>query len=343
MVHRAVQWATGAMGTAILRSMLDDPDVEVVGCFVYSADKAGRDVGEMAGRAATGVLATDDVEEILALDADVVVHAGRIGPYGAHDAEIIRLLESGKNVISINGYSDPAFHTGPRLDALRAAGEAGGATLMAAGLNPGFLGEQLAVVVSGITNRVDHVALVEHAESSAIRDPAYLFGALGFGADPSQPPAAQPALDGMFSEVLSALASHLGMALDRIEPDHLQHAAAEDVVLKAGTVPAGTVSHTNWRWRGFVGDRERLLLSIHWYVEPSHLDQPDPPLWSVHLTGHPGVKVHLELEKHPDDTTRMPAEPYAVGASVVNTIPHVVAAPPGVAVRPALTPHQESR
>ena len=349
MAYRAVQWATGAMGTACLRSMHDHPDVEVVGVYVYSPDKAGRDVGEMAGRPATGVLSTNSIEEILALDADVVVHAGRIGPYGSHDAEIVRLLESGKNVISINGYSDPAYHAGERLGALRAAGERGGATLMGAGLNPGFVAEQLAVVISGLTNRVDHIEIVEHADSRAVRDPKYLFDALGFGSDPDARDltdlATGPAgaLHGMFSEVLAALAEHLGMTLDRIEPDHVIHRATEELTLRAGTVAEGTVSHINWRWHAFTVGRPapRLTLSIHWYLETAHLERPDPPLWQVRLTGHPGVRVAVELEKHPDDTTRMTAEPYAVGAQVVNTFPHVVAAPPGVAVRPALTPARD--
>lgn len=353
MTYRAVQWATGAMGTACLRSMLDHPGVEVVGAYVYNPDKAGRDVGEMAGRAATGVLSTDDPEEIYALEADVVVHAGRIGPYGAHDEEIVRLLRSGKNVLSLNGYSNPAFHAGERLDALQAAGEHGAATLMGAGLNPGFVGEQLAVVVSGLSNRVDHLEIVEHADSSAVRDPKYLFDALGFGSDPRVVDLADPeqgpagALDGMFSEVLAALAERLGMSVERIEPDHVFHAAPQDVVLRAGTIARGTVSHINWRWHAVTGggeggtERRRLTLSIHWYVDSSHLAQPDPPLWQVRMTGHPGARINVELDKHPDDTTKMTSEQYAVGAEVVNTFPHLLAAPPGVALRPVVTPSRD--
>jgi 2,4-diaminopentanoate dehydrogenase len=348
---RAIQWATGAMGTACLRSMLDHPDVEVVGTYVYSAAKAGRDIGEMAGRAPIGVLSTDDVEEICSLDADVVVHAGRIGRYGSHDAELIRLLESGKNVISINGYSDPAAGDSERYAALQAACERGGTTLMGAGLNPGFAAEQLAVVVSGLINRLDHLEVVEHADSRAIRDPAYLFDTLGFGADLAERDLTDPengpagGLDGMYTETLGCLADRLGMTLDRIEPDHVFHTAAADIELRAGVVRAGTVSHINWRWHAWTrtGDTQarRLTMSIHWYVEDAHLADPNPPLWLVHVTGHPGVTVHVELEKHPDDTTRMPAEPYAVGAQVVNTFDHVVAAPAGVALRPVSTPVQQ--
>jgi hypothetical protein len=58
----------------------------------------------------------------------------RIGPYGSHDDDFIRLLEPGKNVITINGYSHPAHWPGERTERLRAACDAGRTTLMAAGL-----------------------------------------------------------------------------------------------------------------------------------------------------------------------------------------------------------------
>lgn len=347
MTFRAVQWATGAMGTACLRNMLDHPDVDVVGAFVYSEAKAGLDIGEMAGRPATGVLSTNDPQAILDLDADVVVHAGRIGTYGSHDAEIIALLETGKNVISINGYSHPGHQEGPRFAALQAACERGGTTLMGAGLNPGFAGEQLAVVASGLVNRLDHIEIVEHADSRAVRDPAYLFEVLGFGQTPAELEARddgpEEALEGMFSEALHATADHLDMTVERVEPDHVLHVCTEDVEVRAGIVRAGTVSHFNWRWHAVVRGKRRLTVSIHWYLETSHLDRVDPPLWQVHLTGHPGVRLDVELEKHEDDTSRMPAEPYAVGASVVNTIPVVVDAPIGVRIRPVATPAREPR
>ena len=344
MTYRVVQWATGAMGKAIIRTMIDHPETEVVGAYVYGSKKVGVDVGELANRAPVGAVATNNVEEILALDADVVVHAGRLGPYGTHDDDIVRLLESGKNVISINGYTDPLFHDGPRLDRLQAAGEAGGATLMGVGLNPGFIGEQLAVVVSGLCASVDHIEVVEAADARELRDPVYLFDALGFGGDIA---ANDPndvtwgpvsSLNGMYEEVLAAMAHHLNMELERVETDHVFYPAESDIHVPAGVVPAGTVGHTNWRWHGIVGGERRLTVSIHWFVETAHLDTPAPPLWRVHLTGHPGVRLSVELEKHADDHSRMGAEQYAVAGQVINSIPHLLAAPPGVMVRPIATP-----
>jgi hypothetical protein len=337
------------MGTAVLRSLIDAPEIEVVGVYVYSPEKAGADAGALARRDPIGVAATNRADDILDLDADVVVHASRLGPYGSHDAELAALLRSGKNVITVNGYSHPWHWAGPRLDALQAACSAGNATLVGAGLNPGFIAEQLAVTASGITTRIDHLEIVETADGREIRNADYLFDTLGFGADPEANDPNDPgwgpvsALNGMYEEVLAAVAHRLGLALERVTSDHVLHAATADLVLPAGVVPKGTVSHTNWRWHGWVSGVKRLTMSIHWFVETAHLDTDirdtgTPPLWRVHLTGHPGLRMTLDLEKHPDDRSRMGAEQYAVAAQVINTIPFAVAAPNGVLTRPVATP-----
>lgn len=332
------------MGTAVLRAVIDHPGTELVGVYVYGEDKEGVDAGTLARRPETGVCATRSVQDILDLDADVVVHAGRLGPYGSHDKELITLLESGKNVISINGYSDPHYWADPRAAALAAAAERGGATLMSAGLNPGFIGEQLAVVASGLTQRLDSIEITESVDGSRVQQPEYLFGVLGFGADPatvdpndeSWGPVA--ALNGMYEETVGAIAARLGLKLDHVTTDHRVHAAENDIELRAGVVKAGTVSHTNWRWVGAVAGRPVITMSIHWYVETAHLGRTDPPLWQIEVTGHPGATISVDLHKHPDDKTKMTHEQYAVAAAVVNSIPQVCEALPGLLARPIATP-----
>lgn len=344
MVYRVVQWATGAMGTAILRALIDHPATELAGVFVYGADKEGLDAGVIARRPDTGVRATRSVEDILALDADVVIHAARLGPYGSHDDEIIALLESGKNVITINGYSHPEYWAGPRADALAAACAKGGSSLVSAGLNPGFIGEQLAVVVSGLTQSLDRLLIVENVDSSAVRQPEYLFGMLGFGADPAtiDPDDVNwgpvSALNGMYEESVAAVASRLGLVLERVQTEHQVYSVDHDIEIRAGVVKAGTVTHTNWRWHGIVGGRPTITISINWFIDATHLERTDPPLWQVELTGHPGATITIDLHKHPDDTTRMTAEQYAVAASVVNAVPFVCDASPGLLTRPSVTP-----
>lgn len=345
MSYRVIQWATGAMGKTCLRAVIDDPAMQLVGLYVYGDDKAGRDAGDIARRAPTGVIATRDRDAILGLGADVVIHCARLAPpYGAHDDEICALLRSGKNVISINGYSDPGFGDPARRAALEAACLAGGSSLMAAGLNPGFAAEQLAVAATGVCSRLDRVEVVESVDCRAMRNPDYVFRILGFGADPASvdpnDPAWGPAssLNGMYAEVLSAMARHLRLELEGIETDHRVFGASEDLTVAAGPIAKGGISHVNWRWRARAAGGVELVMSIHWHMEAAHLDAPDPPLWRIHVEGQPGVRIAVELEKPPGDATPTSAEQLGVAGAVLNAIPVVCAAPPGLVVRPVATP-----
>ena len=72
---RVVQWATGGVGVAAIKGVLEHPDLELVGCWVHSPDKAGRDVGELVGSEPLGVTATNSINDIVALDADAVIYA----------------------------------------------------------------------------------------------------------------------------------------------------------------------------------------------------------------------------------------------------------------------------
>src|SRR5687767_2162842 len=104
-MYRVIQWATGSMGRTSLRRIIDHPDLQLVGLFVYDERKSGRDAGDIARRAPTGVLATRRIEDILALDADVVIHTPRLSqPYSKQNDAVIQLLASGKNVVSTAGF-----------------------------------------------------------------------------------------------------------------------------------------------------------------------------------------------------------------------------------------------
>ena len=74
---RVVQWATGNIGTKSLRAVIEHPRLELVGLFVYSDDKVGRDAGELCGLPATGVAATRDIDDIVALEPDCVLYMPR--------------------------------------------------------------------------------------------------------------------------------------------------------------------------------------------------------------------------------------------------------------------------
>ena len=91
MTYRVIQWATGNVGRSAIAGIIAHPDLELAGVWVHSADKVGRDAGELCGLPLTGVTATNDVEELLALGADCVLYS----PLLPVTAEVTRLLEAG--------------------------------------------------------------------------------------------------------------------------------------------------------------------------------------------------------------------------------------------------------
>lgn len=341
--YRVIQWATGAMGKSCLRAVIDRPDMELAGLYVYGESKEGKDAGEIARRAETGVVATRDAEKIFALDADVVIHAARLRrDCQAHDEDILRLLRSGKNVVSINGNTYPPFWSEQRRAAFEDACAEGGTSFMGVGLNPGFAAEKLLAVVSGVCVRVDRIELLETVICNEIRSPEYVFDLLGFGSQPgainlcddSWEPAVT--LNAMYEEVVAAIAANFGWTLERIERCHRMAPAPQDMKIAAGVIRKGATSHVDWRWRGVVGGQERIGLSIAWAMDGSHIDAAEPPLWKMKIEGEPTVNLDLALERPKDAPGRASAEQFAVAGAVVNAIPHVVAAPPGVL--PSTTP-----
>lgn len=140
---RVIQWASGGVGRAAIENVLDRPDLDLVGCWVHSADKSGHDVGELVGRDPVGVTATSNADELLALEADCVMYS----PLMANDAEVKAILLSGKNVVTPLGWVYPDL-TNPKVQAVADAAVAGGRDLARFGHSP--RGNHRAVSVDGV-------------------------------------------------------------------------------------------------------------------------------------------------------------------------------------------------
>ncbi len=343
-----MQWATGAVGKTTLRAVIEHPDLELVGLYVYSERKCGLDAGEIARCETTGVVATNRIDDIIALDADVVLHTARVGiPYESQDADLVALLESGKNVITTQGQHYPKAH-GPVRQALFAdAARRGNATLFGAGINPGFMLERLALTATGMCLRVDSIALREVVDASGMPDPAFVFDVMGMGRDPSDPSMLSGAFatlyDRLFAEAIGFATDKLGVHIDRIEPDHQLFAATRRLELRAGVIEQGAVAGTNWRWHAIVDGARFLTLSVNWIMDPDIPGFESPHLWTVSVTGVPGIEIAVDVIDPPVvDGRRTRAEQYATAGPVIAAIPFVCQADPGVFELPTLMPWSPS-
>jgi hypothetical protein len=93
---RVVQWTTGNVGRRSVVAVVANPALALVGCYAWSADKIGRDAGELCGMADTGIRATDDVDALLNLRPDCVVY----NPKWPDVDEIVHILEAGVNIVT---------------------------------------------------------------------------------------------------------------------------------------------------------------------------------------------------------------------------------------------------
>lgn len=337
---RVIQWATGSMGRTALRRIIDDTRLELVGVHVYSASKSGVDAGTLARRPETGVLATNDIESTLAIDSDVVLHTPRITlPYHAMANDVIRLLESGKNVVSTAGFHWPQAHGAAYADRLRAAAVKGGVTLAGVGVQPGVVVERLTLAATAMCASIDKIEIRETVDASAMASPEFVFELMGLGSDPSVSDIRTGPLatlySTLFSEVLHFSADAMGSQVERIDPNHELVLAPREIVIPAGSIAAGSVAATHWRWTAHLANGVAMTLAILWTADPALHGDGASGHWIIDITGRPNVRMVLDI--HEGDPAAPPSRALtdATIAVAIRAIPDVVAAPPGLfAYRP---------
>lgn len=333
MTYRVIQWATGGVGRASIEGIISHPELELVGCWVHSEDKVGKDVGEICGMQPLGVTATGDVDALLALDADCVMYA----PIVAKRKEIVRILESGTNVVTPLGY----FYPGRRdVSDLEAACRHGDVTLHGTGIHPGGITERFPLMVSALSRNITHVRAEEFSDIRTYGAPYVISEIMRFGKTPEEA-AESPMLDvlgGGFLESVDMVADALGFALDeKKRTGHEVAVATKPIDSPIGPIEPGRVAAQRFTWEGTV--RGETVISVHtnWFMGEENLDPawsfgPEGERFEVEVTGDPCSKVsfhgwHPEsieagLERNPGIV--------ATGIHVVSAIPYVCQAAPGI-------------
>jgi 2,4-diaminopentanoate dehydrogenase len=329
-----VQWATGNIGARSLRTVIEHPTLDLVGVHVHTPDKVGRDAADLCGPGggeepqATGITATRDVDEILALGADCVLYM----PRTCDADEVCRLLASGANVVTTRG----EFHHPPSLDPVlrarvEAACAAGGTSIHSTGSSPGFITEAVPIVLTSIQRRLDGLTIDEFADLSQRDSPALLFEIMGFGRPPSAFDERRLAHGRVsFGPSLRLVADALGLPLDDVEAGGDVAVTRRTVAIAAGTLEAGTVAAQRLTVVGMRGGRALLRFRATWYCT-AELD----PAWDVRPTGwHVAVEGDAPLDvdlRFPVPLERMGAvSPGYTAHRAVNAVPAVCAAAPGI-------------
>jgi hypothetical protein len=345
MTYKVIQWATGGVGGQLLRETIQNPDLELVGVKVFTDSKDGKDAGEIIGLGPVGVAATKDTDAILALDADVVLHAPLAADMDEVDVDVIRLLESGKNVISTAGYFGPQAR-GPKVVAgLEKACLAGNSTLHGSGIEPGFVFDRVAPTLTSMCLELDHLTMIEAANGAQHPEKSLIIDALGMGKPLDEMSIETPFgayFSTFFGEVMAGVAHTLNLELERVDRGLDVLPASRDLNVASGFVAKGTVALTRYWLSGIVDGAEKLRIEINWFVEEGLEGVPVPEgncQWNIEIEGRPSGRVKFDLL--PSLTGKNDYDPifYSTMSTTIRTIPGVVAAPPGILQGPVFAPY----
>jgi 4-hydroxy-tetrahydrodipicolinate reductase len=328
---RVVQWATGYVGAHTLRKIILNRNFELVGVYVFSTAKEGKDAGELCGLPPTGVKATCNIDDILALKPDCVLYMQE----GVDYDDVCRILESGANIVSTRA----EFHYGAKLDPgiaarIEAACRRGNSSIHSTGSSPGFITEALPLVLTSIQQRVDAILIDEFANMVDGCSPFMLFETLGYGKPLSSFDERRLGMvRSGFSQSLRLLGDSLGKPIESIEATAEVAAARNPIEVRGpggGVIQPGTLAAERVTLTAMHRRRPFITFRANWYCSMD-IDA-DWPLrdvgWRVQVAGDAPLDVEIRFpipkEKMSDVLCGYTAH------RPINAIRAVCAAPPGM-------------
>lgn len=321
---KVIQWYTGEIARHQIRTVARCPTMELVGAFVFHKEKVGLDAGELAGIEPLGVITTDDMARMLAMEADVVLYNPPLERYD----EIIPILASGKNVISImSGWNPKGMACYPDIVA---ACKKGNSSLFGTGLNPG-LSYELALMASSCCTDVDSVYIKTCEQQSSLSE--VFLQHFGFGKSEEELRSTADRTYAIFHnlmDITDLIAEKIGLPHDGRSFDIEFEPAVKDyeekLVVRKGTMAGLLVKASTTHAGEPVATIEvRFLLGDDYVSESFLAGRPRAGWIEVDVRGTPGSRIYHEVYMDEDIIGT-----WSTGTRAINAIPAVVAAPAGL-------------
>lgn len=337
MAHRTIVWGTGNVGQPALRAVLANPQLELAGVIVSNPDKEGRDAGELCGRGATGVRASRDIDAALGVGADAVAYCAS-GDFRPDEAlnDIERCLRAGINVVSTSVY--PLYDPRSAPDDLRRrmgdACASGKSSCFVSGIDPGFINDVFPLLLTGLCADVREIRAFEWFNYAYYDAEDAVRNLVGFGQPmDNMPLMISPGVPTMvWGGVLRLLARGLGAELEEIREVVDRRALPQTVTNQLGVFEKGTLGAFRFELQGIVAGTAKLVIEhVTRISDDVATDWPRPEGSGAHgvrITGSPNIELRIEAEESSGD--RASGGNAMAAARIVNAIPAVCAAEPGL-------------
>jgi hypothetical protein len=336
---RVVQWTTGKVARESIKIILDRPNLELVGVYAHSQEKAGRDVGDLAqlGRN-LGIQATHDIDALIALKPDCVVYM----PLHPNVEHLVRLLRAGVNIVTTASFMTGRGYGEDARRKLEDAAQAGKVSLFGSGINPGWV-DNLTATASSLCREVNQVRIVESFNIGPWAGDANQ-DELGWGRPAGDPTHAKDVERATlpFGDAVEAIAALFKFELDDVRCEVEFAHATQDLDVPGRIVKNGTVAGIMAKWLGIASGLPVIDATVQWCV-----GDDITPAWEIamayriEVNGTPQIKMRVEVL--PEDLSLPIEELMTIGfmfpaTPVINAIPAVVAARPGIVTYADLPP-----
>jgi 2,4-diaminopentanoate dehydrogenase len=305
------QFGVGPIGAEITRLLLTKPWIKLVAVVDIDPAKAGRDAGEVVGHSGpTGIKITPELD----VQADVVCHS--TGSRLRDVAPQLRmLLERGAHVVSTCEELAFPLDTEVRND-LQHAARSHNVALLGTGVNPGFVMDKLPLTVTAVCQKVESVRIIRIQNASTRREPLQRKVGAGMTVDEFRAAVDAGRIKHMgLKESLMLVGNGLGTEFESVSEERIEPIVAKsEVVTQYLRVAPGQVAgvHQTIEGRG----RIDVSLELRMYVGAE-----DVAADRVIVKGVPDLEMEIKGGVHGDRAT---------AAMVVNAIPRLITARPGV-------------
>jgi hypothetical protein len=340
MAIRVAHVGTGNVGRLALTQLVTDPQFELTGLCVSSPEKVGKDAGALAGvDIFTGIAAVYDLDAVLATEPECVVYCA-MGDTRLPDAmaDIRRILAAGINVVgSAPGLLQYPWGVMPDkyIARIEDAARQGNSSLFINGVDPGFINDLVPFALAGTCQRIEQVRCMEIADYATYDGSIVMFDVMGFGKPLDEVPMLlQPGvLSIAWGAAIRQLAIGLGIELDEITESYEREPAPEAFDIAAGHIPKGGLAALQFEIRGMVDGRPAIVVEhvtrLREGLRPDWA-QPSQPggSYRVEIIGEPSYTVDICPTSRKGDHNH--AAIVGAAGRIVNAIPAVIAAPPGI-------------
>jgi 4-hydroxy-tetrahydrodipicolinate reductase len=315
---KLIQYGVGPIGASIVKLVMQKKGFEYVGAVDIDPNKAGRDLGDIAGVGRKlGVAISSDAKKVFqTTDADVAIHTTASFLKDIRQ-QILDLVNAELDVVSTSEELTFPFLKSPQIaKEIDDLARKKGVTVLATGVNPGFLMDVFPLTVTSVCQDVQSIKVTRVMDASIRRLPFQKKIGAGMTVEQFKNAVAGGRMGHIgLPESIAMIAAGLGWRLDDIQQTIEPVIADRALKTQYLSIDKGQVSGLHQVGKGIVEGRTAITLDF-W----AHVGATDPRD-SVFIEGTPNVDLTIKGGVHGD---------LATAAMVVNSIPRVVAGPPGL-------------